>query len=64
MVGDALTDVQMGVSAGLKASVGVLTGFASAEQLRTLTSFIARDVSEICVSRKDGTDQKLPGRAR
>jgi len=47
MVGDALTDVQMGINADLKASVGVLTGFASAEQLRTLTPFIARDVSEI-----------------
>jgi phosphoglycolate phosphatase len=49
MVGDALTDVQMGLNAGLKASVGVLTGFASAEQLRTLTPFIARDVSELKV---------------
>jgi phosphoglycolate phosphatase len=55
MVGDALTDVQMGLNAGLKASVGVLTGFASAEQLRTLTPFIARDVSEIRVRRKNGT---------
>ena len=51
MVGDALTDVQMGINAGLKASVGVLTGFASAEQLRTLTPFIARDVSELSVRR-------------
>jgi len=51
MVGDALTDVQMGINAGLKASVGVLTGFATAEQLRTLTPFIARDVSELAVCR-------------
>ena len=49
MVGDALSDVQMGINAGLKASVGVLTGFATAEQLRTLTPFIARDVSELAV---------------
>ena len=49
MVGDALSDVQMGIAAGLKASVGVLTGFATAEQLRTLTPFIARDVSELAV---------------
>jgi phosphoglycolate phosphatase len=49
MVGDALSDVQMGINAGLKASIGVLTGFATAEQLRTLTSFIARDVSELAV---------------
>ena len=49
MVGDALNDVQMGANAGLKASIGVLTGFATAEQMRTFTSFIARDVSEIAV---------------
>jgi phosphoglycolate phosphatase-like HAD superfamily hydrolase len=49
MVGDALSDVQMDISAGLKASIGVLTGFATAEQLRTLTPFIARDVSELAV---------------
>jgi phosphoglycolate phosphatase len=47
MVGDALTDIQMGLSAGLKASIGVLTGFASATQLRALTSFIAQDASDI-----------------
>jgi phosphoglycolate phosphatase-like HAD superfamily hydrolase len=49
MVGDALSDVQMGINAGLKASIGVLTGFASAEQFRALTPFIARDVSELVV---------------
>lgn len=49
MVGDALTDVQMGINAGLKASIGVLTGFAAAEQIRTLTPFIARDVSDLAV---------------
>jgi phosphoglycolate phosphatase-like HAD superfamily hydrolase len=49
MVGDALNDVQMGLNAGLKASIGVLTGFATADQLRGLTPFVARDVSEIGV---------------
>ncbi len=49
MVGDALTDVQMGRNAGLKASVGVLSGFATAEQLRALTPFVAQDVSELTV---------------
>jgi len=49
MVGDALSDVQMGINAGLKACIGVLTGFATAEQIRTLTPFIARDVSELAV---------------
>jgi phosphoglycolate phosphatase len=49
MVGDALTDIQMGRNAGLKASIGVLSGFATAEQLRTLTPLVVRDVSEIKV---------------
>jgi phosphoglycolate phosphatase-like HAD superfamily hydrolase len=49
MVGDALNDVQMGVNAGLKASIGVLTGFAAAGQLRTLTPFVVQDTSEITV---------------
>jgi len=47
MVGDALNDVQMGLNAGLKASIGVLTGFATAEQMRALTPYVARDVSTI-----------------
>jgi HAD superfamily hydrolase (TIGR01509 family) len=49
MVGDALTDLQMSRDAGLKASIGVLSGFATTEQLRALTPFVARDVSEIKV---------------
>jgi HAD superfamily hydrolase (TIGR01509 family) len=49
MVGDALTDIQMGLNAGLQASIGVLSGFATAEQLRTLTPFVAKDTSEITV---------------
>jgi phosphoglycolate phosphatase len=52
MVGDALNDVQMGANAGLKASIGVLTGFATAEQMRALTSFVAQDVSELAVRPK------------
>jgi phosphoglycolate phosphatase len=47
MVGDALADLQMGRNAGLKACIGVLTGFATAEQLRTLTPFVAKDLSAI-----------------
>ncbi len=49
MVGDALTDLQMGLNADLKASIGVLSGLATAEQLRTLTPFVVRDVSGIKV---------------
>jgi phosphoglycolate phosphatase len=47
MVGDALTDVQMGLNAGLKATIGVLSGFATGEQLRAQTPFVAQDVSKI-----------------
>jgi HAD superfamily hydrolase (TIGR01509 family) len=47
MVGDAVTDIQMGLNAGLKASIGVLSGLATAEQLRALTPFVAQDVSEL-----------------
>jgi len=49
MVGDALTDLQMGLNAGLKASIGVLSGFATVEQLRKLTPFVAQDTSGITV---------------
>jgi phosphoglycolate phosphatase len=54
MVGDALSDVQMGINAGLKASIGVLTGFATAEQFRAITPFIAQDVSELAVRGAEG----------
>jgi HAD superfamily hydrolase (TIGR01549 family) len=47
MVGDALTDVQMAVNAGLKASIGVLTGFATLEELKAITHYVVKDVSEI-----------------
>jgi len=47
MVGDAMTDVQMGVNAGLKASIGVLTGLATFEQLKDITPYVVEDVSKI-----------------
>ncbi|HNS15223.1 MAG TPA: HAD hydrolase-like protein [Syntrophorhabdaceae bacterium] len=47
MVGDAMTDVQMGVNAGLKASIGVLTGLATKEQLKGITPYVVEDVSKI-----------------
>lgn len=49
MVGDAINDIQMGISAGVKACIGVLTGFATADEFRPLTPFVAADVSEISV---------------
>jgi phosphoglycolate phosphatase-like HAD superfamily hydrolase len=47
MVGDAMIDIQMGLNAGLKASIGVLTGFATRDQLQALTPFVVQDTSEI-----------------
>jgi phosphoglycolate phosphatase len=49
MVGDALTDIQMGLNAGIKASIGVLSGLAIAEQMLALTPFVIRNVSELAV---------------
>jgi phosphoglycolate phosphatase len=49
MVGDALTDIHMGLAAGLKACVGVLAGFATQEQMREITPFVVQDVSELTV---------------
>ncbi len=39
----------MGANAGLTASIGVLTGFATAEQMLGLTPFVAQDMSELAV---------------
>jgi phosphoglycolate phosphatase-like HAD superfamily hydrolase len=64
MVGDALNDVQMGLNAGLKASIGVLTGFASAEQMRALTPFVARDVSGLKVLPEKGDTREKESRLR
>jgi phosphoglycolate phosphatase len=50
MVGDAPTDVEMGRRAGLKASIGVLSGMGSADELRSFTPFIARDLSQLSIS--------------
>ncbi len=49
MVGDALTDLEMGRAAGFKASIGVLTGFATRAQALALTPYVARNLSEVRV---------------
>jgi phosphoglycolate phosphatase len=49
MVGDALTDLAMGRDAGFKATVGVLTGFATRAEVKQLTPYVARDLSELAV---------------
>ena len=53
MVGDALTDIRMGINAGVKASIGVLTGFANKEQLLEITPYVAEDVSKISITKRD-----------
>ena len=47
MVGDAITDIQMGKNAGLKASIGVCTGITPLKELAAATPFIINDISEI-----------------
>ncbi|GEM_PF-358204 len=47
MVGDATTDVQMGMNAGLRASIGVLTGLATEEQLKGITPYVVENISKI-----------------
>ena len=49
MVGDAISDVQMGLNAQVKASVGVCSGLTSRENLQKLTDYVIDDISEIKV---------------
>lgn len=47
MVGDAPTDVAMGVNAGCLASVGVCSGLTQEKDLLALTRYVVRDVADI-----------------
>jgi phosphoglycolate phosphatase len=49
MVGDAITDIEMGLNAGLKASIGVCSGLTSARKLEEKTEFVIEDISRIRV---------------
>jgi phosphoglycolate phosphatase len=51
MVGDALTDVEMGRNAKLRASIGVTTGSASGCVLRFKTNHVVSDLSKIWVEK-------------
>lgn len=55
MVGDAITDVQMGINAGLKASIGVCTGLTPDEQLRKVTPYVVNSVSDLRIIIKETT---------
>jgi phosphoglycolate phosphatase len=49
MVGDAVTDIQMGRNAGLKASIAVLTGLAPEDELEKFTSYVIESIEDIKV---------------
>ncbi len=47
MIGDAKTDVQLGINAGCKASIAVLTGLTPKEELASLTPHVVESVKDI-----------------
>ena len=47
MVGDAITDVEMGINAGLLASIGVCSGLTPRDKLRGKTKYVIDDISKI-----------------
>ena len=49
IVGDAITDIEMGLNARLKASIGVCSGLTSARKLEEKTKFVIEDISRIRV---------------
>jgi len=49
MVGDAVSDVKMGVNAKFKASIGVASGLTTAEKLLEITPFVAPGIADIYI---------------
>jgi HAD superfamily hydrolase (TIGR01509 family) len=49
LVGDAVTDIEMGINAGLKASIGVCSGLTSERKLVKMTDYVIEDISRIRV---------------
>jgi len=49
MVGDAVTDVQMGVNAKFRASIGVASGLTTTERLLEITPFVVSGITELSV---------------
>lgn len=49
MVGDAVADIEMADSAGLKASIAVLSGIAVRDRFIGKTNYIVEDISQIAV---------------
>lgn len=52
IVGDAITDIEMGINAGLRASIGVCSGLTPREKLMEKTNYVIEDISEIRVLNK------------
>lgn len=50
MVGDAITDIQIGLNAGLKASIAVLTGLSPESDLHKLTPYVVESVDNFVIS--------------
>lgn len=49
MIGDARTDIQMGINAGFKASIGICGGLTSENALAELTPYVIKDISQIYI---------------
>ena len=49
IVGDAITDIEMGFNTGLKASIGVCSGLTSERKLGEKTAYVIEDISMIRV---------------
>ncbi len=47
MVGDAVSDVQMGVNAKFRASIGVASGLTTAERLLEISPFVVSGIQEL-----------------
>ncbi|MBN1384695.1 MAG: HAD family hydrolase [Elusimicrobia bacterium] len=47
MVGDAKTDIQMGINADFKGSIAVCSGITKKEELASLTPYVVDDIREI-----------------
>lgn len=47
VIGDSLLDIRMGVAAGVKCNVGVLTGAATAEELEGIADIIISSVTDL-----------------
>lgn len=49
MVGDAVSDVQMGVNAKFRASIGVASGLTTAKRLLEITPYVAPSIADIYI---------------